>query len=92
MIRVIASIEIKPGQRAAFLQALFANVPHVRAEPGCLDYTPMVDTPSGLPPQLPLNPPRYANLSRLLRAVVNVCIPPIESPAMARFSRPGSAL
>ena len=56
MIRVIASIELKPGQRPAFLAALFANVPHVQAEPGCRDYTPMVDTPSGLPPQIPLRP------------------------------------
>jgi quinol monooxygenase YgiN len=56
MIRVIASIELKPGQQKAFLAALHANVPHVLAEPGCCDYTPMVDTPSGLPPQIPLRP------------------------------------
>ncbi len=56
MIRVIASIELKPGQRKAFLAELLANVPHVLAEPGCRDYTPMVDTPSGLPPQIPLRP------------------------------------
>ena len=58
MIRVIASIELKPGQRAAFLAALQANVPNVLAEPGCRDYTPMLDTPSGLPPQIPLRPDR----------------------------------
>src|ERR1035438_5277722 len=28
-----------------------------------------------LPPQLPLNPPRYANLPRLVRPVVKVCAP-----------------
>lgn len=56
MIRVIAMIELKPGQRAAFLAALFANVPHVLAEPGCRDYTPMSDVASGLPPQIPLRP------------------------------------
>ena len=56
MIRVIASIELKPGQQKAFLAALKANVPNVLAEPGCIDYTPMVDTPSGLPPQIPLRP------------------------------------
>jgi len=56
MIRVIATIELKPGRREAFLAALFANVPHVLAEPGCIDYTPMVDLASGLPPQIPMRP------------------------------------
>ena len=56
MIRVIATIELKPGQRAAFLTALHANVPNVLAESGCREYVPMVDTPSGLPPQPPLRP------------------------------------
>ncbi len=56
MIRVLATIELKPGQREVFLNALHANVPHVRAEPGCLDYAPMSDIASGLPPQGPLRP------------------------------------
>ena len=56
MIRVIATIQVKPGQRGAFLAALRANVPHVLAEPGCRDYTPMLDVASGLPPQVPLRP------------------------------------
>ena len=56
MIRVLATIELKPGQRGSFLTALQANVPHVLAEPGCRDYTPMLDTPSGLAPQIPLRP------------------------------------
>jgi len=54
MIRVIATIQVKPGKRENFLEALQANVPHVRAEPGCLDYTPMLDIASGLPPQVPM--------------------------------------
>jgi len=56
MIRVLATIEVKPGLRASFLAALHANVPSVRAEPGCLDYAPMIDVASGLPPQGPLRP------------------------------------
>jgi quinol monooxygenase YgiN len=56
MIRVLATINLKPGQRAAFLRALQANVPNVKAEPGCIDYTPMLDLASGLPPQIPLRP------------------------------------
>src|SRR5580692_3650495 len=42
------------------------------------------------PSQLPLNPPIQVNLSRLDSVVRKLCIPPMESPAMARFSRPGS--
>ena len=51
MIRVLATIQLKPGQREAFLKALKANVPNVKAEPGCIDYAPMIDVASGLPPQ-----------------------------------------
>ena len=32
----------------------------------------------------PLNPPMYEKRSRLLRVTWNVCIPPIERPAIAR--------
>lgn len=56
MIRVIATIELKPGFRKAFLEILTANVPKVKAEPGCHDYTPMLDLASGLGPQIPLRP------------------------------------
>ena len=54
MIRVIATLSLKPNCRARVLEILAANVPHVLAEPGCLEYQPMVDIPSGLPPQIPL--------------------------------------
>ena len=56
MIRVIAAIDLKPGCRAKFLEIFNAMVPKVRAEPGCIDYTPMLDLASGLPPQVPLRP------------------------------------
>ena len=56
MIRVIAAIDLKPGCRAKFLEIFNAMVPKVRAEPGCIDYTPMLDLASGLPPQIPLRP------------------------------------
>ena len=56
MIRVIATIEVKPGRREAFLAALRANVPNVLAEPGCREYAPMADLASGLPPQVQLRP------------------------------------
>ena len=51
MITVIASIRVKPGTRAAYLEVLRGNLTSVRAEVGCHEYRPTVDTPSGLPPQ-----------------------------------------
>ncbi|HVL56303.1 MAG TPA: putative quinol monooxygenase, partial [Burkholderiaceae bacterium] len=43
MIHVVAIITAKPGQRDAVLQAVRQNLPAVRAEEGCLEYTPVVD-------------------------------------------------
>ena len=54
MIHVIATIEVVPGQRAAFIEAFRKNVPLVLAEDGCLEYGPAVDLPTGLPPQVPV--------------------------------------
>ena len=49
MIQVIATIQLKPGCREAFLPILNENVPKVRDEDGCLAYDPFVDADSGLP-------------------------------------------
>jgi len=54
MIHVIATINLKPGTRTAFLEHLMANVPAVLAEQGCQGYTPAVDIDSGLAAQGPL--------------------------------------
>ncbi len=51
MINVIASIEIKDGMVADFIEIFKANVPNVKAEKGCVEYTPTLDVNSGLPPQ-----------------------------------------
>lgn len=51
MIHVIASIEIKPGTREAFLAIFKANVPAVLAEDGCLRYEPTIDAETGIPAQ-----------------------------------------
>ncbi len=51
MIHVIASIEIKPGTREAFLAIFKANVPAVLAEDGCLRYEPTIDADTGIPAQ-----------------------------------------
>jgi quinol monooxygenase YgiN len=54
MIHVIATIRTAPGRRADFLAAFRDLVPHVKAEPGCLEYTPAIDVASGLGPQPPV--------------------------------------
>lgn len=43
MVHVIAMIELVPGKRDDFLRELQALLPVVRAEPGCLEYTPTAD-------------------------------------------------
>ena len=44
MIHVLAIITAKPGMRDVVLEALRANMPSVRAEPGCVEYGPAIDT------------------------------------------------
>lgn len=52
MISVIASITVKEGELARFLEIFKANVPVVRAEDGCIEYFPTIDVDSGLPVQV----------------------------------------
>jgi len=51
MIHVIASIGVKPGKRAEFIEIFKANVPAVLAEAGCIEYIPAIDTNSGIEAQ-----------------------------------------
>ncbi|MCP4642053.1 MAG: antibiotic biosynthesis monooxygenase [bacterium] len=51
MIYVVATIEVKPGNRAEFLDIFNRNVPNVLAEDGCISYAPTVDVDSGIPVQ-----------------------------------------
>lgn len=51
MIYVIASIEVNPGKKAAFLDEFHALVPKVHAEAGCIEYGPTVDADSGIEAQ-----------------------------------------
>ena len=51
MIHVLASIHVKTGQRDNVLKAIHGNLADVRAEAGCILYTPAVDTDSGMPAQ-----------------------------------------
>ena len=54
MIIVIATIEVKPGKRDAYLAELKRNVPNVLAEKGCIEYGPAVDFASGIKAQSPM--------------------------------------
>jgi quinol monooxygenase YgiN len=54
MVHVLASIEVAPGKRDAFLAEFNRIVPLVRAEVGCLEYGPAVDVATGLAAQPPL--------------------------------------
>ena len=51
MINVIASIHLKEGRLAEFIEIFKSNVPKVLEEKGCLEYVPAIDVPTGLPPQ-----------------------------------------
>jgi quinol monooxygenase YgiN len=55
MIAVIATIETKPGGRAALLEVFKELVPKVLAEKGCLGYGPFIDAETSMPG---LPPPR----------------------------------
>ncbi len=44
MIHVLAIITAKPGKRAELLDLFRTIIPTVRAEDGCIEYGPVVDT------------------------------------------------
>jgi quinol monooxygenase YgiN len=43
MIHVVAIITAKSGMREAILKEFHANMPAVRAEKGCIEYSPAID-------------------------------------------------
>ena len=51
MINEIASIQIKEGRLAEFVEIFKSNIPNVLQERGCLQYMPTIDVPTGLPSQ-----------------------------------------
>ncbi len=52
MISVIASIRVKAGKVPEFIEAFNANVPHVLAEAGCIEYFPAIDLETEIPVQV----------------------------------------
>lgn len=58
MIYVVATIDLNPGTRAAFLAEFKKNVPLVLAENGCISYAPAIDAETGFPSQFKTGPDR----------------------------------
>jgi len=54
MIYVVATIQLSPGQREAFLAEQRHLLPLVRGEAGCIEYAPSVDVAVADPPPAPL--------------------------------------
>ncbi|MBU4273016.1 MAG: antibiotic biosynthesis monooxygenase [Planctomycetes bacterium] len=53
MLCVIATIEVAAGRRDDLLALFRELVPKVRAEDGCIEYSPMIDVHGGLEAQSP---------------------------------------
>ncbi len=51
MIHVIATLELVPGKREAYLEEMRKNLSAVRAEAGCMAYGPAIDAETDLPNQ-----------------------------------------
>jgi quinol monooxygenase YgiN len=51
MIHVIATIDLAPGTREAFLAEFRKIIANVRAEAGCIEYGPAIDAETGIPTQ-----------------------------------------
>jgi len=62
MIRVVAIITAKPGQRAEVLKHFRANMPAVHAENGCIEYQPFVDAEGFGAFQAPIGPDAFVVL------------------------------
>ena len=56
MVHVIAVITAKTGQRESILTHFRANVPAVRAEKGCIEYSAAIDADPALPIQAKYGP------------------------------------
>lgn len=49
MIHVLATVELVPDKKEAFLKEFRKVVPDVRREKGCIEYGPTVDMPADMP-------------------------------------------
>lgn len=53
MIQVIATVEVKPGKRDAYLAEIRRLLPMVTAEQGCVHYVPTSDVKTEVKAQVP---------------------------------------
>jgi quinol monooxygenase YgiN len=90
MICVLATIEAVEGRRDDLLALLRDLVPTVRAEKGCIEYAPMIDTPSGLPPQEPLRPNVLVMVEKW--ESVAALLAHLKTPHMAQFGKQSTSL
>lgn len=60
MIHVIATIDLAPGTREAFLAEFRQNIANVRAEAGCIEYGPAIDAETGIAAQHRIGADRVA--------------------------------
>ena len=56
MIHVLATIDLAPGTREAFLTEFRKLIPDVRAEAGCLEYGPAIDAETDIGAQVRYGP------------------------------------
>ncbi len=64
MIHVVAFITAHSGKRDALLAAFNENVPHVRAEDGCVEYAAVVDADGFGKFQAPIGPDSFLVLEK----------------------------
>ncbi len=85
MIHVIATIETAPGMREEFLAAFAEVVPDVRAEQGCLEYSPATDLATSIGDQ----PAARENVVTVIEKweSVEALRKHLESPHIVRYRR-----
>ena len=64
MIHVIATIDLAPGTREAFLVEFRQIIPEVRAEAGCIEYGPAIDAETGIAAQFKIGADRVTVMEK----------------------------
>ncbi len=64
MIRVIATVTLKKGNRKKFLDEMYKIMPMVHIETGCIEYAPYLDADMEIDEQEKLGPDKIAIIER----------------------------
>ena len=64
MIHVIATLDLAPGKRSAFLAEFAKVAPLVHAEKGCIEYVPTIDADTDLAWHARMGPDRVTIVER----------------------------